>query len=359
VTDQGPVRRRHDTSLHGFASDNYAGVHPAVLDSLAAANGGHQPGYGHDAYTERLSEVMKGHFGQQAETFCVLNGTGANVVALQAMTERWDGVVCADSAHVNVDECGAPERVAGLKLLAVETVDGKMTPGGMASRLGGLGDEHRAQPSVLSLSQATEYGTCYSIEELASLCQEAHSNGLRVHLDGARLSNAAAWLGVPLRAFTTDVGVDVVCVGGTKNGAMLGEAVVVLDPEAVRGIKYLRKASLQLASKMRFISVQLEALFGGDLWLVNAGHANAMAQELAQLVARVPGVEVTRPVQANSVFARLPAAAAEALRHHYAFYTWDEAVGEVRWMTSFDTVHEDVESFARRLAQETAAVAQS
>ncbi|HEV8065414.1 MAG TPA: low specificity L-threonine aldolase [Acidimicrobiales bacterium] len=337
---------RHDASRRMFASDNYAGAHPGVLAAMAAANGGHQVSYGADEYSSSLAGVMKQRFGDRCETFCVLNGTGANVVALQSMTKRWSAVICSESAHINVDECAAPERVGGLKLLSVPSQDGKLTVEAMRARLSGLGDEHRAQPDVVSISQATEYGTCYSVDEVTEVCRWSHEAGLAVHMDGARLCNAAAYLEVSLRALTTDAGVDVVSFGGTKNGAMLADAVLVLNPDAVDGLKYLRKTSMQLASKMRFIAVQLEALLEGELWLENASHANAMAHRLAERLAGVAGVRVSQEVQANAVFAVLSPAVADRLREHYAFYTWDEATGEVRWMTSFDTTVEDVDAFA-------------
>jgi threonine aldolase len=345
------VEQRHDPSLRSFASDNYAGVHPEVLEAIATANGGHQVAYGDDVYTARLQDVFRGHFGEQAEVFPVFNGTGANVISLQSMTKRWESVICAASAHINVDEGGAPEKVAGLKLLPTATPLGKLTPEHIDQHAWGFGDVHRSQPAVVSITQTTELGTCYSLDELSALCARAHSYGLKVHLDGARLSNAAATLGLPLRAFTTDVGVDVLSYGGTKNGLMYGEAVVVLNPDAVVGPAYLRKTSMQLSSKMRFVSAQLEALLGGDLYLRNAGHANDMAQRLLKAVMDIPGIEVQRPVQANSVFVVLPREVTERLQAKHRFYVWDEHTGEVRWMTSFDTTEADIDTFAADIAQ--------
>jgi len=350
------VPQRHDPLRRGFASDNYAGIHPAVLAALEAANGGHQGSYGADEYTANLGDVFRAHFGPACEVFPVFNGTGANVVSLQSMTRRWDAVICAECAHVNVDECGAPEKVAGLKLLSVPTEHGKLTPELVAARLSGIGDEHRAQPRVVSLTESTELGTCYSVDELAVLCEAAHRAGLLVHMDGARISNAAAFLGVGLGALTTAVGVDVLSFGGTKNGLMLGEAIVVLNAEAVSGVRYLRKAAMQLASKMRFISVQLEALLGGDLWLWNARRSNELAARLAAAVGGIPGVTITHPVEANAVFAIMPAGVAERLRPRYGFYTWSEPAGEVRLMTSFDSSEEDVDAFAADIAAEMAAL---
>jgi threonine aldolase len=346
----------HDPDARGFASDNYAGIHPEILQAIGRANGGHQVAYGADVYTGHLQGVFRQHFGAGAIAYPVFNGTGANVVSLQAMTERWDAVICAESAHINVDECGAPERVGGLKLLAVPTLEGKLTPGLVERAAGGRGDEHRAQPKVVSITQSTELGTCYTVGEIAAIVEVAHARGLTVHLDGARIANAAASLGAPLRAFTTDVGVDVVSFGGTKNGMMIGECVVVLNPEAVRGMPFVRKLSMQLASKMRFVSVQFDALLSGDLWLRNARHSNAMATRLAAAVREVDGVEVQRPVQANSVFAILPATVTARLQERYPFYVWDESSGEVRWMTSFDTTEADVDGFAAALLEEMRAL---
>jgi threonine aldolase len=346
--------RHHDPAVRGFASDNYAGVHPEVLAALALANGGHQVSYGDDAYTAALQEVFRRHFGPRAEVFPVFNGTGANVVSLQALSERWGGVIAAESAHINVDECGAPEKVAGLKLLTVPTPDGKLTPELIDRQAWGWGDEHRAQPLVVSLTQSTELGTCYTTAQIRAICEHAHERGMTVHMDGSRIANAAATLDEPMGAFTTDAGVDVLSFGGTKNGLLLGECVVVLNPDAVRGVKYLRKLSMQLASKMRFVSVQLEALLAGDLWLRSARHANAMAKRLEAAVRGIDGVTVVRPVQANAVFAMLPRDVSERLQKRYRFYFWDEHTGEVRWMCAFDTTEEDIDSFAAAIAEEMA-----
>ena len=346
--------RLHSPDSRGFASDNYAGIHPEVLEAIALANGGHQVSYGDDVYTEHLQEVFREHFGPRAEAFPVFNGTGANVVALQAMTDRWQSVICADTAHIHVDECGAPEKVAGLKLLTVPTPEGKLTPELIDRQAYGFDDEHRAQPAVVAITQTTELGTCYTPEEIRAIADHAHSLGMELYVDGARLANAAATLGVPLAEFTTDAGVDVLSFGGTKNGLMLGECVVVLNPDAVHSIKYLRKSAMQLASKMRFISVQFEALLATDLWLRNAQHANAMAQRLYQAVKDVEGLEILRPVQANQVFAVLPAEVIERLQKRFKFYTWNGHADEARWMTCFDTTEQDVDTFAAAIAEELA-----
>lgn len=341
----------HDPGRRGFASDNYSGVHPAILAAIAAANEGHQSSYGNDAYTARLQQVVQHHFGAQASAFPMFNGTGANVTGLQAALPRWGAVVCAKTAHINVDEGGAPEKVAGLKLYAVPTPDGKLTPELLDAEAWGYGDEHRAQPLAVSITQSTELGTLYTPDEIAALAAHAHTLGMVVHLDGARLSNAAAALGAPFAAFTTEAGVDLLSLGGTKNGALGAEAIVVLSPEKVAGLPYLRKSNMQLASKMRFVSAQLIALYEDDLWLRNAGHANAMAARLRASVDGIPGVEFSQPTQANGVFVRLPEGVADAVRDDFFFYDWDAARREVRWMCSFDTTEADVDQFAALIGE--------
>ncbi|MDH6136123.1 threonine aldolase [Kitasatospora sp. MAA4] len=352
MTHPTDAQRRHDPAVRGFASDNYAGVHPEILAAIALANDGHQVAYGEDQYTEHLQDVFRAHFGPQAEAYPVFNGTGANVVSLQALLPRWGAVIAAGSAHINVDECGAPEKVAGIKLLTIPTEDGKLSPELIDQQAWGWGDEHRAQPLAVSITQSTELGTLYTPEEVRAICEHAHERGMLVHMDGSRLANAAASLGRPFREFTTDAGVDVLSFGGTKNGLLFGEVVVVLNPEKVRNIKYLRKMSMQLASKMRFVSVQFEALLTGDLWLRNAGHANAMATRLAEAVRGIDGVTIVRPVQANAVFALLPREVSERLQKRYRFYFWDEHTGEVRWMAAFDTTEADIDAFAEAIKEE-------
>jgi threonine aldolase len=353
------VNKLHDPAVRGFASDNYSGIHPEVLAAIAEANDGHQTAYGEDAYTEHLQEVIAQQFGAGAAAFPVFNGTGANVVALQSMMPRWGAVVATDTAHIHSDEGGAPERVGGMKLFTVPTTDGKLTPELIDREAWGWGDEHRAQPLVVSVTQSTELGTLYTPAELRAISDHAHSLGMRVHLDGARLSNAAAALGVSLGALTRDVGVDVLSLGGTKNGGMLSEAIVVLNPEASEGIKFSRKYSMQLASKMRFVSAQLIALYEGDLWLRNASHSNAMAARLRAGVeagiadGSIRGVGFSQPTQANAVFATLPEGMADRLRESFRFYDWDAAKGEVRWMCSFDTTPESVDEFVALIASES------
>ena len=347
----------HDPAWRGFASDNYAGVHPAVMQALADANGGHQVAYGDDVYTERLRAWVRSAFGEQAEVYPVFNGTGANVVALQSMMKRWEAVICATSAHVLVDEGGAPERTGGFKLHPVATEDGKLTPELIDVQAWGFGDQHRAQPAVVTITQSTELGTVYTPEQVRAVTRHCHAKGMRVHMDGARISNAAAALGCSFREFTTDVGVDLLSLGGTKIGAMGAEAVVVLNPAASEGLPFLRKGGMQLASKMRFVSAQLLALFDGDVWHQNAVRANAMAARLRDAVAAIPGVQITRSVDANAVFAVLPADVTERLQQQFRFYTWNEMTGEVRWMASWDTTEEDIDAFAAAVAAEMGAVA--
>ena len=329
----------------GFASDNHAGVHPEVMEAIAAANEGHAAAYGGDPWTAGAQQRFREHFGPAAQAFPVFNGTGANVLCLEALTQPWQGVVCARSAHLNVDECGAPER-AGRKLLVVDTPDGRLTPEHVGRLLVRIGDEHVVQPRVISITQSTELGTVYAPEAVAALAEWAHAHGMLLHVDGARLCNAAAALGVPLRALTADAGVDALSFGGTKNGSMGAEAVVLLRDELADGFRYRRKQAMQLASKMRYVSAQLDALLAGDLWQRSAAHANAMARRLADAVGQLPGVTVTQPVEANAVFAILASEATERLQRDWPFYVWDDNTGEVRWMCSWDTAPEDVDAFA-------------
>ncbi|WP_336714836.1 threonine aldolase family protein [Arthrobacter sp. USHLN218] len=345
VSAPGSGPRLHDDGLRSFASDNYAGVHPEIIASLHQANHGHQPAYGGDAYTERLQEIMASHFGAQAQAFPVFNGTGANVLALQAVLPPWGAVVCASTAHINTDENGAPERVGRMKLLPVETPDGKLTPELIDREAWGWGDEHRAQPLAVSITQTTELGTAYRVDEIKEIADYVHERGMKLHMDGARLPNAAVHLERSLRDITTNAGVDVLSLGGTKNGMIFGEAVLVLNPDAASGLTYLRKMNMQLASKMRFLSAQLVTLYEGDLWLRSAAQANAMAARLRARLESHPLLTFTQPTESNAVLAILPPAAAQRLRHNYRFYDWDPNRGEVRWMCAFDTEAPDVDAF--------------
>ena len=337
-----------------FASDNYAGAHPAVLDAVAAANGGWAQAYGDDVWTARLRDRLRELLGD-VEPFPVFNGTGGNVTALAAVLRPYEAVVCPETAHINVDECGAPERIAGAKLVDVPTPDGKLTPELVRGRLVGFGDQHHVQAKVVSISQSTELGTVYTPEEIAALAATAHEAGLLLHVDGARLVNAAEALGLELRALTSDCGVDLLTLGGTKSGLLGAEAVVFLRPELAADYLYARKQGTQLASKMRFISAQLLRLFEGDLWRETAGHANAMARRLGDAVAALPGVRIAYPLQANAVFAALPRPVIERLHERYHFYVWDEAAGVVRWMCSWQTTTADVDALVDALREAVAA----
>jgi len=339
--------------FRSFASDNNAGVHPEILQAMVQANIDHVAGYGDDEYTRQAIAHFKRHFGDDAEVYFVFNGTAANVVSLGTMTRPYHGVICTDIAHINVDECGAPERFSACKLIDIPTPDGKLTIDLIRPHVHGIGVEHHVQVHVISITQSTELGTVYSCEEIRALADYAHANGLLLHMDGARISNAAAALGCSLRECTRDCGVDVLSFGGAKNGLMLGEAVVLLSPHLVdaAGAKFIRKQSMQLASKMRFIAAQFSALLRGDLWLRNAQHANAMARKLADGLALIPQVTIVQPVQVNAVFASLPREKIDALLQRHFFYMWNEHANEVRWMTSFDTTEADIDQFLHSIRQ--------
>jgi threonine aldolase len=336
-----------------FTSDNAAGIHPDVLAAIARANEGRAVAYGDDEVTARAVARLRDHFGAEADVLVVWGGTAANVIGLACVTAPYEAVLCAATAHVAVDECAAPERFLGGKLIEIPAVHGKLTADAVRARLHGFGVAHHAQPRVLGVAQPTEVGTVYRPEELRALAELCHAHGLLLHVVGARLPNAAAALDLPFAAFTRDVGVDLLSFGGTKNGLMGAEAVVLLHPEHARGAPYQRKQAMQLASKVRFLSAQLEALLEGDLWLRIARHANAAARRLADGVSGLPHVELVHPVETNAVFARLPRAAVDALHAQgYRFLEWepDPARPVVRWMTAFDTADEDVDGFVAAIA---------
>ncbi len=338
----------------GFASDNNSGVHPTIMQAILKANEGHVVAYGDDPYTESAVAKFKEIFGPETQVYFVYNGTGANVLGLQAMTKPFNAIICAQTAHINEDECGAPEKHTGCKLLTLPTEDGKIRVEQIRPLLHAKGNEHHAQPRVISITQATELGTVYGPDEIEAITRFAHDNGMLVHMDGARISNAAASLGTGLREITRDVGVDVLSFGGTKNGMMFGEAVLVFDPELARDLKYIRKQSTQLASKMRFIAVQFESLLTDNLWLENATHANRMARLLEKKVRDIPGVEITQDVEINALFVRLPKEVIPRLQEESFFYVWDDQNSIVRWMTSFDTTEEDIEAFVNLLRKQLA-----
>ncbi len=332
-------------SKRSFASDNNAGVHPEMIEAIRAANDGHVVAYGDDPFTERAVKVFQKHFGKDIAVYFVFGGTGANVLGLKAMTKSYEAVVCAETAHINVDECGAPEKFAGCKLLSLRTPDGKIRVEQIKPLLHGVGFEHHVQPRVISVSQATEMGTVYTKNELKTLARFAHDNNMLLHVDGARIANAAASLNASLKEITVDAGVDVLSFGGAKNGMMYGEAVVFLNKKLGENFKYIRKQGMHLPSKMRFISAQFEALLSGDLWRRSATHANRMARVLASELEKVPAIKLTQPVEANGVFAEIPERYVPALQKKYFFYVWNEETSECRFMASFDTTEEDIQDF--------------
>ncbi|MBR1784824.1 MAG: low specificity L-threonine aldolase [Bacteroidales bacterium] len=336
----------------GFGSDNHSGFSPEVLEALQAANSGHDLAYGDDELTVRLRGAIKDTFGQQAEVYPVFNGTGANVLCIDAMCRSHEAVVCAETAHINVDECGAPQRVVGCRLLTVDTPDGKLTPDLVRTRLHGFGFEHHSQPKAISISQPTELGTLYTLQEIQALAALAHGHGMYLHVDGARLANAAVALGCTFRQMTTDCGVDALSLGGTKNGLIMGECCVLLNPALDVDMKYRRKQMTQLGSKMRFVSAQMLCYLESGMWKRNAEHSNRMAQLLRKEVERIEGVSIVYPVQANSVFAQLPREVWHRLQQRYFFYDWDEDRDVVRWMCSFDTQESDIEGFVNALKEE-------
>lgn len=335
--------------MFSLDSDNFAGALPEVMEALVASNVGHQKSYGRDDFTERLQELLRGHFGELAVGYPVFNGTGANVVALQSMMPRWGAVIATSVAHINTDECAAPEHVGGIKLLTVDAPHGKLTPELIDLRAHSFNNEHHAQPCVVTLTQSTEVGTLYSVEEIREIVEHTHRLGMTVHMDGARLSNAAAALGVNLRELTTDLGVDVISFGGTKVGLLFGEVVVIVNPEAVEGVSYVRKFSMQLASKMRFVSAQFVALLENDLWREAATRSNNAAALLRQRLDALPEVTVTQPTQANAVFAIFPEGVDEQLREYAIYQTINPLTNEARLMCSHDTTSDDINGFADQL----------
>lgn len=330
------------TSRKSFGSDNHAAAHPSVLQMLTSASAGDATAYGADPWTEEAVARLRDAFGASG-VFLVFTGTAANVLGVSLLLRPYEGVICADSAHLNVDECGAAERVLGVKLLTVPAPDGKLTPETIAARLAGRQDEHRVQPAAVAITQATELGTCYTLDELAVLGEFCKDQGLLVYLDGARLANAAAFLGCRLADLAAHV--DVLSFGGTKNGAVGSEAVVVMNPQLLTAVPYLRKQQMQLASKMRYLAAQFIALLDDDLWLRNAAHANAMARRLADGAASIPGLELRQPVESNAVFAALDPSRIEKLQQDWHFHVWDEAEHVVRWMAAYDTTEQDVDEF--------------
>jgi threonine aldolase len=334
-----------------FASDNNAGVHPEVLEAIARANNGHVVAYGDDPFTRSAISKFEEHFGNGIAVFFTFNGTGANVLGLQALNRPYHAVLCSDYAHIYTDECGAPEKHTGCKLIPLPHQDGKITVDQVRHAYHGIGDQHHVQVRVISITQSTEMGTVYTAAEIRALADFAHERGMFLHMDGARIANAAVALGQTLKEATRDLGVDVLSFGGTKNGIMGGEAVVFFRPEFASDFLFLRKQGMQLASKMRFIAAQFEALLTNDLWKRSAEHANRMARVLEAEVRKIPQVRVVWKVEANGVFAQIPKHAIEKIMKQYFFYPWIEEDGIVRWMCSFDTTEEDVSDFVRVVAE--------
>ena len=328
-----------------FASDNNAGVHSEMIDAIRAANEGHVIAYGDDPFTASAIKTFQKHFGRDVAVFFVFGGTGANVLGLQAVTKSYNAVICAETAHINVDECGAPEKFTGCKLLSVATPDGKLKVEQIKHFLHGVGFEHHVQPRVISVAQATEMGTVYTKSELKTLAEFAHKNEMLLHVDGARIANAAVSLNASFREITRDLGVDVMSFGGAKNGMMYGEAVVFFDQKHAADFKYIRKQGMHLPSKMRFISAQFEALLSGDLWKRSATHANRMAKILGSELEKIPQLKLTQAIEANGVFATMPKKYIPALQKKYFFYVWNEEISEIRLMTSFDTTEDDIAKF--------------
>jgi threonine aldolase len=337
--------------IRSFASDNNAGIHPEVLDAIARANQGHVVAYGADPYTRSAVAKFEEHFGEDIEVFFTFNGTGANVLSLQALTRSYHAILCSDYAHIYCDECAAPEKHTGCKLIPLPHRDGKITPELVRHAYHGIGDQHHVQPRVISITQTTEMGTVYKPEEVHALACFAHERDMFLHMDGARIANAAAALGQTLRQATRDLGVDVLSFGGTKNGIMGGEAVVFFNPTLGADFLFLRKQGMQLASKMRFIAVQLEALLTNNLWLRSAEHANRMARVLEAEVRKIPQIRIAWPVESNGVFAQVSRPAIEKIKERYFFYPWIEEQNIVRWMCSFDTTEEDIKAFAEAVAE--------
>jgi threonine aldolase len=337
---------------HGFASDNNAGIHPDILNEIIESNAGHVTGYGSDIYTEKALKLFKEHLGNSAECYFVFTGTAANVLGLSEITRSWNSVITASTAHLEGDECGAPEMFIGCKILVVDTPDGKINPMLVEKHMHGIDFEHHSQPKVISITQATEMGTVYTVEEISEIARYAHSRGMLLHMDGARIANAAVSLNLQFRAFTTDAGVDVLSFGGTKNGMMYGESICFLRPGLSGDFKYIRKQGMQLASKMRFISAQYIGYFRDELWKTCASHSNEMAVLLADYLEEIPQVKITQKVQSNGVFVIMPDDIAGKMKEHYFFYPWDEKRSEYRLMTSWDTQKEDIEDFVRILKKE-------
>jgi len=337
--------------MKSLASDNYSGVHPEIMEALVRANIDHQGSYGNDEFTLRAVQLFKKCFGDQIEVFFVYNGTGANVLGLSVLTHTFHSVLCSELAHINVDESTAPEKFTGCKLISIPTTNGKITPEQVEEKIQRIGDQHHPQARVISISQSTEYGTVYSVDEVKALSVLAKRNNLYLHMDGARISNAAVSLGKDFKSFTCDIGVDILSFGGTKNGMMFGEAVLVFNSELAKYFLYYRKQGMQLHSKMRFISAQFEALLSNDLWKRNALHSNRMAKKIEQGLQTIPQIKITQSVDGNGVFAIFPKAIISEVQKELFFYVWNDRTNEVRLMCSFDTKEDEIDRFVQRIKE--------
>ncbi|MGQ1909693.1 threonine aldolase family protein [Marinifilum sp. RC60d5] len=338
----------------GFASDNFSGVLPEVMAAINEANNGHVMAYGGDHYTESAINKFKQLFGENIDVYFAFNGTGANVIALSSLTQSYNSIICPATAHIQVDECGAPDKFTSCKVIPIDTPDGKLTPELIKPQLHGFGFEHHSQPKVISITQCTELGTVYTPKEIKAICDLAHENNMYVHMDGARLANAVVSLDIDVKEITSNAGIDVLSFGGTKNGMMLGEAVIFFNPELSKNTKYIRKQSMQLCSKMRYIGAQFDAMLTNNLWLKTAKHANAMVKLLKTEVEKIPQIKITQKVESNGIWALVPKNKIEKLQEEYFFWIWDEHAGEVRWLCSFDTSKEDILGFVEVLKKELA-----
>jgi len=333
----------------GFASDNNSGIHPIVLEAISRANTGHCIAYGDDPYTKSAIKILKNHFGEDSDIYLVFTGTASNTLAIKSLVFSFNSIICAETSHLHMFECGAPEKFSGCKLLTVKSEDGKIRISDLEHFLEIKGDEHCSQPKIISITQSTELGTVYTPEELSILCKFAQNNNLFVHMDGARLCNAAAYLNLSLKEISHDVGIDVLSFGGTKNGMMIGESIIFFNKDLSKDFKYIRKQGMQLSSKMRYVSVQFEAMFSDNLWLENAKHANKMARILAKKLESLPGCTITQKVETNSIFVQIPESVIKELQKKSFFYIWDNKRSIVRLMTSFDTEIEDVDYLVQAL----------
>ncbi len=338
--------------MKSFGSDNHSGIHPKILEKIIEVNRNHSIAYGNDLETKKALENFKKLFGNDTEVFFVFNGTAANVLALKSVCNSFDAVICAETSHMNTDECGAPENIIGCKLITIPTKDGKITASQIEEKMKGFGAEHHSQPKVVSITQPTEYGTLYTLDEIREITETAHKYNCLLHMDGARISNAAVSLKKSFKEFTKDAGIDLLSFGGTKNGMMFGEAVIFFDKNLAKNFKFIRKQNMQLYSKMRFVSSQFNAFLENELWKKNAEHANKMTQLLAEQLKATPNFKITQKVETNEIFAIMPKKAIQSIQEKFFFYIWNETTNECRFVTSWDTTKQEVEDFAEKIRKE-------